>query len=185
MPASHNIHIRPLAITDTNDILRMITTNRAFLQPFDPIREESFFTYEFQRNHIEETIESFKNDKGYAFAICLNDTNTIIGRITLSAISRGPFQNAYMGYFIDQQYNGKGYATHAVHLAARFAFEEIDLHRIQAGVLPRNIGSIRVLEKNKFRYEGLAKRYLRINGRWEDHNLYAITREDWSAKDPV
>jgi ribosomal-protein-alanine N-acetyltransferase len=87
-----------------------------------------------------------------------------------------------MGYFIDQQYNGKGYATQSVHLAIQFAFGKIDLHRIQAGVLPRNIGSIRVLEKNKFRYEGLAKRYLKINGQWEDHNLYAITREDWSRK---
>lgn len=178
MLPSHDIHIRPLAITDTNDILRIITTNRAFLQPFDPIREESFFTYEFQRKHIEETIDNFKTDQGYAFAICLSDTDTLIGRITLSAVSRGPFQNAYMGYFIAQQHNGKGYATQAVHLAIKFAFEEIDLHRIQAAVLPRNLASIRVLEKNRFRYEGLAKRYLKINGRWEDHNLYAITRED-------
>lgn len=174
-----DIHIRPLEITDTNDILRIITTNRDFLQPFDPIREESFFTYEFQRKHIEETIDHFKNDKEYAFAISLSTTDTIIGRITLSAVSRGPFQNTYMGYFIDQQHNGKGYATQAIHLAVRYAFETIHLHRIQAGVLPRNTASIRVLEKNKFRYEGLAKRYLKIQGLWEDHNLYAITHEDW------
>lgn len=182
MLSSTDIYIRPLEVTDTNDILQIITTNRAFLQPFDPIRDKSFFTYEFQRNHIEEAIENYKDDKAYAFAICLNNNDTIIGRITLSAISRGPFQNAYMGYFIDQQQNGKGYATQAVHLAIRFAFEKIDLHRIQAGVLPRNIASIRVLDKNKFRYEGLAKRYLKINGQWEDHNLYAITREDWSEE---
>lgn len=182
MSSSQNITIRPLALTDTEDLLRILTTNRSFFQSFDPTREEAFFTSEFQHHHISDMIQAFEAGTAYVFAICLADTGTLIGRITLSNVIRGPFQNAYIGYFLDQKYNGKGYATQAVRLAVQFAFEEVGLHRIQAGTLPHNTASIRVLEKNQFRYEGLAKRYLKINGHWEDHNLYALTREEWDGK---
>lgn len=87
-----DIYIRPLDITDTIDLVRIITTNREFLQPFDPIREESFFTYEFQYKHIEEMMACYKNDTTYAFAICLKEADTLLGRITLSGVVRGPFQ---------------------------------------------------------------------------------------------
>ncbi len=75
--------------------------------------------------------------------------------------------------------NGRGYMTEAVRCAVRFAFEDANLHRVQAGVMPRNPGSIRVLEKVGFRYEGFARHYLQIDGVWEHHNLYAVTRESW------
>ncbi|MNN91526.1 putative ribosomal N-acetyltransferase YdaF [compost metagenome] len=82
-----------------------------------------------------------------------------------------------MGYYIDQIHNGKGYATAAVSLCLKKAFNEIGLHRVEAGVMPRNLPSIRVLEKVGFRHEGLAKTYLKINGTWEDHRIFAITSE--------
>ena len=88
---------------------------------------------------------------------------------------RGIFQNAYLGYSIAERWNGQGLATEAVGVAMELAFGELGLHRVQAAVMPRNIGSIRVLEKNGFREEGYAVGYLCINGVWEDHRIFART----------
>ncbi len=87
----------------------------------------------------------------------------------------------YPGYFLDEPLNGQGLMTEAVAHAVQFAFGEVVLHRIQAAVMPWNMGSIRVLEKVGFRYEGLAEYYLRINDAWQDHNLYSITTEYWTG----
>jgi ribosomal-protein-alanine N-acetyltransferase len=94
----------------------------------------------------------------------------------------GAWHNATIGYFIDETHNGRGLATSAVRLVCKFGFEGAGLHRIQAGVMPRNASSARVLEKVGFRREGLAKRYLFIAGVWEDHDIYALTTEDWEPR---
>jgi [ribosomal protein S5]-alanine N-acetyltransferase len=109
----------------------------------------------------------------------LSDTDQLIGRIALSNVVRGAWQNATLGYFLDQTHNGKGYTSLAVSLVLKFAFTTAELHRVQAGVMPRNLPSIRVLEKNGFRQEGLSLRYLQINGNWEDHLMFAQTREEY------
>lgn len=93
---------------------------------------------------------------------------------------RGAWQNAVLGYFVDADQNGKGFATEAARLALGFAFGHAGLHRVQAGVMPRNERSIRVLAKTGFRNEGVALRYLEIGGMWEDHIIFAITREEWT-----
>jgi [ribosomal protein S5]-alanine N-acetyltransferase len=99
--------------------------------------------------------------------------------VALSNIVRGAWQNCTVGYYVDQTRNGRGYATEALGLATGFALTQAGLHRVQAGVMPRNAASIRVVEKNGFRFEGLARHYLQINGVWEDHNIYALTAENW------
>jgi ribosomal-protein-alanine N-acetyltransferase len=104
------------------------------------------------------------------------------GEINLNSIQRGPFQNAYVGYWIDEALAGNGYIPEAFVVIARFAFEEIHLHRIQAAVVPRNAASRRVAEKLELRDEGTARRYLEINGVWEDHIRFAMTSEDWAER---
>lgn len=104
------------------------------------------------------------------------------GEMNLSSIQRGPFQSCYVGYWIDQARAGRGYTPEAVVVAVRFAFEELHLHRIQAAIVPRNQASRRVAEKLGLRDEGLARRYLEINGVWEDHIRYAMTVEDWRER---
>jgi len=103
----------------------------------------------------------------------------VVGRITLSSVVLGAWRNANLGYWVARDRGGRGYATEAVALAVRYAFEDAGLHRVQAAVMPRNAPSIRVLEKNRFRPEGLAARYLQIHRAWEDHLLFAVTREEW------
>jgi ribosomal-protein-alanine N-acetyltransferase len=104
------------------------------------------------------------------------------GEINLSSIQRGPFQSAYVGYWIDEAVAGHGYTPEALVVLARFAFDDLRLHRIQISVIPRNSASRRVVEKLKIRAEGTAERYLEINGVWEDHVRYAITSEEWQQR---
>jgi len=114
---------------------------------------------------------------GYGFGIFVE--GTFVGEINLSAVQRGPFQSAYVGYWMDERHAGNGYVPEAVVVLARFAFEELHLHRIQIAIIPRNAPSRRVVEKLAIREEGVAERYLEINGVWEDHVRYAITAEEW------
>ena len=101
------------------------------------------------------------------------------GEINLSSVQRGPFQSAYVGYWIDQAQAGHGYMPEALVAVARFAFDHVRLHRMQISIIPRNHRSRRVVEKLKIRDEGIAHRYLEINGVWEDHIRYALTVEEW------
>ena len=117
---------------------------------------------------------------GYGFGIFVE--GRFAGEINLSSVQRGPYQNAYVGYWIDESMAGHGYTPEAFVVVARFAFEDLALHRLQASVIPRNTASRRVAEKLGLRNEGTAIRYLEINGVWEDHVRYAITSEEWERR---
>ena len=119
---------------------------------------------------------------GYGFGIFVR--GRLVGEMNLSGVQRGPFQNAYVGYWIDEAEAGNGYVPEALVVAARFAFEDLSLHRLQVAVIPRNRPSRRVAEKLGLRDEGIALRYLAINGVWEDHVRYAITAEEWVERGP-
>jgi ribosomal-protein-alanine N-acetyltransferase len=108
--------------------------------------------------------------------------NSIIGRVALGGVLRGAFQNAYLGYWIDESRQNRGLMTEAVRATTAFAFESAGLHRVQAAVMPRNAPSQRVLEKVGYRREGVALRYLCIAGRWEDHILFAMTADEWAEQ---
>jgi len=117
---------------------------------------------------------------GYGFGIFIN--GDFAGEINLSAVQRGPFQSAYVGYWIDEKHAGNGYMPEALIVLAQYAFDDLHLHRIQISIIPRNAASRRVVEKLGVRDEGIAVRYLEINGVWEDHVRYGLTAEEWEAK---
>jgi [ribosomal protein S5]-alanine N-acetyltransferase len=117
---------------------------------------------------------------GYGFGIFVR--GRFVGEINISSVQRGPFQTAYVGYWVDEAMAGNGYVPEAFVVVARFAFEELMLHRLQVSIIPRNRPSNRVAEKLGLRNEGIALRYLEINGVWEDHVRYALTAEDWAEK---
>jgi len=104
------------------------------------------------------------------------------GEINVNSVQRGPFQSCYIGYWIDQAKAGNGYTPEGVVVVMRYAFEELHLHRVQAAIVPRNTASRRVVEKLELREEGLAERYLEIDGVWEDHIRYAMTSEEWAER---
>ncbi len=169
------IELKPLEISDAEAMLQIRVENKDIMKPFEPIRDERFWTLEGQREHIAAGLEAMRLGQSLPLGIWLTGTGKLIGRIELSGIARGPFQNANLGYFIHHENSGKGLMTEAVSRCIEMAFREQGLHRIQASVMPVNKASAAVLEKCGFRQEGLARRYLHINGSWEDHILYAIT----------
>ena len=117
---------------------------------------------------------------GYGFGMFVE--GRFAGEINLSSVQRGPYQNAYVGYWIDEAMAGHSYTPEAFVVLCRFAFEDLALHRLQASIIPRNTASRRVAEKLGLRNEGVAERYLEINGVWEDHVRYAITADEWQQR---
>lgn len=164
---------------DAEALLEVLVRDRAFLDEWEPTRSDAFFTLEVQQRGIGNLREL---QDLVDFGIFVEDTDELVGRVQLSGIALGAFQNAHVGYFVSQRHNGKGYATEGVRQAVDSAFGALELHRVQAAVMPRNAASIRVLEKVGFREEGFAERYLQIAGNWEDHKLFAVTREEWPAE---
>ncbi|MGG0334406.1 GNAT family N-acetyltransferase [Priestia aryabhattai] len=174
MIEGHAIYLRPLTVSDAHDSLRLQNDNRAFFEQFSMIREHSFYTLESQVEKIQRHEESRKNDQEYYFGLFQKENNKLIGTISLFQVMRGSLQSAVIGYFLDHHHNGKGYATEAIKALVDYAFEELHLHRIEAGVMPRNLPSQRVLEKAGFHREGIARKNVNINGIWEDHQVLAI-----------
>ena len=117
---------------------------------------------------------------GYGFGIFVGEK--LVGEINLSNVIRGAFQNGHVGYWIAEAQAGRGYVPEALVAVARYAFEEVGLHRLQVSIVPGNGPSRRVVEKLDLRCEGLAERYLEIDGVWEDHLRFALTAEEWTDR---
>lgn len=117
---------------------------------------------------------------GYGFGVFVN--GNFAGEINLNSVQRGAFQSSYLGYWIDEGRAGNNYTPEGVLLVVRFALEQLGLHRVQISIVPRNNASRRVVEKLGVRSEGVAVRYLEINGTWEDHIRFAITSEEWADR---
>lgn len=175
------VRIRPLRLTDASALLDLRVRNREAFAPFFPRQSRFFFTLEGQEREIERGNLEQQGDEGYVFGIFVRDDGSLVGNVVLRNVARGAWQNATLGYWVDEAQRGKGYATEAVRLALLLAFGPIGLHRVQAGTLLRNEASMHVLKKAGFRFEGVSERYLQIDGQWEDHNMYAMTVEEWEA----
>jgi ribosomal-protein-alanine N-acetyltransferase len=156
--------------------------NQEFLRPWEPRGVNPFpLTDAGIAGSIERMQLEREEDRRFTFGIFERAGDRLVGTISLANVSRGAWQNATVGYFVDRECNGRGYATEAVKLVVQVAFERLGLHRVQAGVMPRNHASNRVMEKAGFRFEGYSPSYLQINGVWEGHNMYALTVEDVSG----
>lgn len=144
-------------------------------------------------SHLAEDQRSFANrcairererQLGTGFGFGIFQAGRFVGEITLSSITRGPLQSAYVGYWIDEAWAGRGLMPEAVVTLLQYAFESLRLHRVEINIIPRNVASRRVVEKLALRFEGVAERYLEIDGAWEDHAHYAITAEEWADRAP-
>lgn len=174
----NKIFIRFFETSDAESLLDLHLRNGEFFQKYSPTFDDDYYTLDSKRNYISNSIKQREEDKQYSFGIYLNDNGKLVGSVSLSHISRGSLQRCLIGYSLDQYYNGRGYTTEAVSLAAEFAFNELHLHRIDAGVMLSNPGSMRVLEKAGFHREGIEQKGVRINGQWEDHQIFAILSEN-------
>lgn len=174
-----DVVLRPFCHDDAAELLRIQIQHRQSFAPYVPLRSETFFTAEGQHLQIDADLERWQTDQGYAYAI--TQERRLIGRVALSNVVRGAWRSATLGYWVDPEYQGKGYATQAVQGILWAAFEGLDLHRVQAAVMPKNTPSIRVVQKAGFVCEGYAPYYLNINGQWQDHKVFSCTQELWDG----
>lgn len=141
--------------------------NRGLASP--PTRPDQFAAF-LKRCRLDTTA---------CFFICRRTDRAILGTINVSQIYRGAFQSAYLGYHIGAHYAGQGYMTEALALILRYTFAELKLHRLEANIQPGNAASIALVKRAGFVKEGFSRRYLKICGRWRDHERWAILAEDW------
>jgi ribosomal-protein-alanine N-acetyltransferase len=179
--------LRPLTVADFDAWREVRTRSRDWLVKWEPrpvpgqpdaVADKRAFAARCSARLRERELGT-----GFGFGVFVGEHwRRFGGEINISSVQRGPFQNAYVGYWIDEALAGQSYIPEAFAVVCRFAFEDLMLHRLQASIIPRNQASIRVAEKLALRNEGVALRYLEINGVWEDHVRYAITAEDWAER---
>ncbi|MCP5027500.1 MAG: GNAT family N-acetyltransferase [Actinomycetia bacterium] len=179
-----NVLLRPLQVGDFAAWREVRRRNQEWLTKWEPrklsgspdvVEERDAFAVRCSARQRERQLGT-----GHGFGVFVD--GHFGGEINLSNIQRGPFQSAYVGYWIDQAHAGHGYTPEAMVLVSRYAFDELGLHRLQISIIPRNRASRRVMEKLRVRDEGVARAYLEINGRWEDHIRFAMTADEWHCR---
>ncbi|MCF6293314.1 MAG: GNAT family N-acetyltransferase [Robiginitomaculum sp.] len=158
---------------DYDDWLRLRAASMAFLQPWEPKWAKDELTQSSYKRRVRHYNEDRVRGSGYAFFVFRESDNALVGGCNLSNVRRGVSQTASLGYWIGAPFQRQGLTTDAVQAVIKFCFDDLNLHRIEAACIPQNDSSSKLLEKCEFHEEGLAKEYLKINDKWQDHKLYA------------
>jgi [ribosomal protein S5]-alanine N-acetyltransferase len=176
--AGEGIVLRAPQVSDYAEWAALREASRDFLTPWEPTWPSDDLTRASFRRRIKRYGEDQRSDLAYAFFIFLKQSNILVGGLTLANIRRGCAQAASLGYWMGAAHARHGHMTAAVKAIIPFAFGTLRLHRIEAACIPANIASVRLLEKTGFKREGFARRYLCIDGVWQDHLLYARLHDD-------
>lgn len=172
------MYLRPPVMADFPAWAQLRAASREFLVPWEPIWPADDLTRAAFRRRIKRQEEEMARDETYPFFVFRADDNALIGGITLGHIRRGVAQTGTLGYWAGQSFAGKGYMSRSVRALCRFAFAGLSLHRVEAACLLHNEASARLLTRCGFSCEGKARAYLRINGIWQDHRLFALLDSD-------
>lgn len=166
--------LRPGRMEDFEAWAELRFESQAFLRPWEPEWPEDDLTRGAFRARIRRAAREISADEAYPLFIFRTADGRLVGGLTIGLIRRGVSQACTLGYWMGEPYAGRGFMSDAVRTASTFIFGELGLSRIEAACLPRNERSIRLLEHLGFQREGAAQGYLKINGAWEDHLLYAL-----------
>jgi [ribosomal protein S5]-alanine N-acetyltransferase len=172
------VYLRQPAMGDYVAWAELRAQSRQHLTVWEPLWTRDELARSAFRRRLRQYQREMREDQGYAFLIFREADATLLGGLTISNIRRGVAQSASVGYWVGLPHVGRGYMTDAVRATVPFAFGTLGLHRLEAACLPHNAPSARVLEKAGFRREGTARRYLKINDAWQDHDLYALLHDD-------
>lgn len=180
---TERLFLKRLDPQDAHLVHAFYMDNKGFLEPFEEMRPPQFYTLAFQKKCLEIEEISFLKGKMVRFWLFLKQHESeacrdVIGTVSLSNIMRGAFQSCFIGYKMDHRHLNHGYMTEAISEVIRIAFNDMHLHRIEANIMPKNKPSLRVVEKLGFENEGLAKKLIKINGKWEDHFHMVIINDD-------
>ena len=170
--------LRPPEMDDFPAWARLRAASRAFLTPWEPTWPPDDLTRTAFRRRLRRYAEEIEADEAHPFFLFRAGDHRLLGGLTLGNVRRGVAQAATLGYWMGEAHAGRGHMSRAVRAMAGFAFAELRLHRVEAACVPENEASRRLLEKVGFHYEGMARAYLRIDGAWRDHRLYALLETD-------
>ena len=170
--------LRPPGHGDFRQWSSLRAMSRDFLEPWEPTWAPDHLSRKAFTNRVYWAQRSITQGNAVPFFLIRREDNALLGAITLDNIRRGPAQDGTLGYWIGEPFARQGYMREAIEGVTYFAFNSLDLSRIQAACLPENKASRGCLEKSGFKYEGVAQSYLQINGRWRNHVLYANLRSD-------
>ena len=168
------LYLRPAVAADYAAWAQLREQSRAFLTPWEPSWPPDDLTRAAFRRRLRRQTEDMTRDESFAFLIFDSTADELLGGLTLGGVRRGVAQAATLGYWMGAPHAGKGRMTRAVAAVARFGFDSLRLHRIEAACIPDNAPSIALLERNGFQREGFARAYLKINDAWRDHILLAL-----------
>lgn len=168
-----NITLRVPEMADHEEWSRLRLISRDFLTRWEPLWPSNDLTRSAFRIRIRRYWRDIEDDTAYPFFIFENATGALLGAITISNVRRGVAQSATLGYWIGAPYAQLGFMSASMRLTKSFAFQHLQLHRLEAACLPVNKASIALLRRAGFEEEGLARQYLKINGMWQDHVLFA------------
>ena len=179
------VELRPLRGSDFDAWHEVRTRSREWLEPWEPLADpgspDPVTDPEAFRARCGAWERQRHFDTAYGFGLFLHD-GSLIGEVSLGSVQRGPFQSAFVGYWVDASHAGHSLVPEGVAVVLRYGFDDLRLHRIEAAIVPRNLASRRVADKLGLREEGVSVRFLQIRGVWEDHVRYAITSEEWGAR---
>ena len=153
-------------------------SSQDFLVPWEPRWAPDELSRASFRRRVRHYMRDIREDVGYALFVYDVHSSALVGGLTLCNVRRGVTQSCTLGYWVGAKYAKQGYMTAAVRAVVPFVFDTLELHRLEAACLPTNTASMRLLERTGFKREGLARQYLRINGDWQDHVLYAQLNSD-------
>lgn len=176
-----DIIVRTAEPTDGKLISDYFIANRAHLKPWEPKREEAFFTESGWTQRLVKLNELHRMGLGYYLLIINKESKQMLGTISFSNLSRFPFHACNVGYSLAETAQGKGVMTRALKLAIDYMFTIQNMHRVMASYMPKNRASEAVLERVGFKKEGFAQDYLLIDGQWEDHNLTSLINPNWKS----
>ncbi len=175
---SKRLIIKTISPSQASKVLDFYIENKRFFEPYEPLRQSYFYTKQHQRQLLRWDQQGLAESSMVRFWLYIKENPLKpIGSISLSNIIRGVFQSCNLGYKIDQQYLRQGYMEEALIQVIEYAFLTLDLHRIEANIMPHNTPSLRLVKKLGFHEEGLAKKYLKICGQWEDHIHMVLLNE--------
>jgi ribosomal-protein-alanine N-acetyltransferase len=172
------VYLRPPESGDWIEWAELRAESRGFLEPWEPTWAKDALTRESYRRRLQRYTRDAREEEGYAFFVFREEDRALLGGINVSNVTRGIRMSCSIGYWIGQRYARQGYMTEAVRIIVGVAFDELKLHRVEAGCVPSNISSAGLLRNLGFQEEGFARKYLNINGQWHDHLLFAVLASD-------
>ncbi|HJT07046.1 MAG TPA: GNAT family protein [Stellaceae bacterium] len=175
------VTLRPPERGDWQEWSGLRAESRRFLTPWEPSWTADALARSSYRRRLARYAADWRTDQGYSFFIFRNDDGALVGGIGLSNVRRGVAETGSLGYWTGERFARRGYMTAGLKLMLAFAFQRLRLHRVEAACLPHNAPSRGLLMKSGFREEGYAREYLCIDGRWQDHVLFAMLREEWAG----